>query len=365
MMQAFVIISAFILLAYAATIFSVARCLPLHTRTYVARDMPGISIIIPCRNEAENINACLQSVAANGLLTGKSEVIVVDDHSDDATATEAAKMKDLLPLRILKSEGEGKKAALETGIRHAKNDAILTLDADCTVHTNWLESMTSEFIGRKLNMLCGPLILQHDKNLFSALQCAESAAIVGLSAAMLESGRPATCNGANLMFSKRVFEKAGSYHEHRHIASGDDDLLMHRFYKLDPAATGYTLNPQSAVTAPTAETREAFYAQRLRWISKRSAYLFPWNQYMQWLITLHLAAFYFLLLTSVIVYMPVNLLFILIKYAADLYYRQRLTSFVQVPVLHLLLMPIYQSYIFSLLWKSLYHIPEWKGRKIN
>src|SRR5665213_2791958 len=44
-----------------------------------------ISVIVPARNERENIGACIASVLAQQYPAGLLEVIVVDDHSEDGT----------------------------------------------------------------------------------------------------------------------------------------------------------------------------------------------------------------------------------------------------------------------------------------
>ena len=49
-------------------------------------DRPTISIIIPARNEAENIQHCLDSICNQSYPKHLYEIIVVDDHSTDNTA---------------------------------------------------------------------------------------------------------------------------------------------------------------------------------------------------------------------------------------------------------------------------------------
>ena len=46
-----------------------------------------LSIIIPARNEAANIENCINSILANNYPTHLLEIIVVDDHSEDETAS--------------------------------------------------------------------------------------------------------------------------------------------------------------------------------------------------------------------------------------------------------------------------------------
>jgi glycosyltransferase involved in cell wall biosynthesis len=98
--------------------------------------MPQISAIVPARNEQENIEAAVTSLAAQPEIT---EIIVVDDQSADGTPQILSRLGSAIPqLRILNS-GElprgwvGKDYALWLGAQAAKSDWLLFTDAD-TVH---------------------------------------------------------------------------------------------------------------------------------------------------------------------------------------------------------------------------------------
>jgi dolichol-phosphate mannosyltransferase len=91
-----------------------------------------LSIVIPARNEAENVAPLVGEIRAAlaGLLS--YEIIYVDDGSDDATAAEimrlAAGMSDLRLLRHAQRCGQS--AATRTGVAAARAAWIATLDGD-------------------------------------------------------------------------------------------------------------------------------------------------------------------------------------------------------------------------------------------
>ena len=95
---------------------------------------PLVSVIIPARNEARNIERCLRSVLATRY--APVEVIVVDDRSTDGTAeiVEPAAGKRLRLVRGAElPEGEGwfgKQWAIVQGYRVAKGELLLFTDAD-------------------------------------------------------------------------------------------------------------------------------------------------------------------------------------------------------------------------------------------
>ena len=100
-----------------------------------------LSVIIPARNEAENLPACLESLVAQsepGFALGEQwELIVVDDHSTDATRQIAAGVPGvtLLEAPELTSQSgfTGKNAACWTGAQAARGALLLFTDAD-TIH---------------------------------------------------------------------------------------------------------------------------------------------------------------------------------------------------------------------------------------
>lgn len=96
--------------------------------------MPEISIIIPARNEAENIAALLDGIAA-ACAAFDHEVIVVDDASDDGmdrlVRARIAAGPDGGRLRLLRHDRQaGQSAAVHSGAQAARGVIIATLDGD-------------------------------------------------------------------------------------------------------------------------------------------------------------------------------------------------------------------------------------------
>ncbi len=87
------------------------------------------SIVIPAHNEAGNIVPLLREIA--GVMAGRPfEIVVLDDGSTDATATEAlsAALPQVRVLRHLSPGGQS--AAIHSGVRAARFPIICTLDGD-------------------------------------------------------------------------------------------------------------------------------------------------------------------------------------------------------------------------------------------
>ncbi|MFM6983642.1 MAG: glycosyltransferase, partial [Chitinophagaceae bacterium] len=239
----------------------------------------GISIVVPCRNEASNILQCIDAIAQQKEVHFPYELIIVDDHSEDDSRQVVSKYQANFDMLCITSSGTGKKAALLSGIQAAKYPVIYTIDADCRMGDQCLTSMHQLYTQGDLMMLCG-LVSYEAKNIFGSLQQAESVALVGISAFMLNSGRPATCNGANLMFSKAMFEHVGGYGQDKALSSGDDDLLMQSFATYQPHKVRYASQPQAVVYTAAENSIKSFVSQRMRWTSKRRSYKYYYNTFL-------------------------------------------------------------------------------------
>lgn len=84
-----------------------------------------ISVIIPAYNEEKNLGRVLDRVAICDFL---DEIIVVDDGSTDQTARVASRFTGVKLIRLPENQGKG--AAVVAGVRAAKHDLLLFLDAD-------------------------------------------------------------------------------------------------------------------------------------------------------------------------------------------------------------------------------------------
>ena len=94
---------------------------------------PSVSVIVPARNEAGNIDAIIRRLPALG---PDDELIFVEGHSTDHTWAEiqrAAAARPAGTTHCLQQQGRGKGDAVRLGFAHATRDILLILDADLTV----------------------------------------------------------------------------------------------------------------------------------------------------------------------------------------------------------------------------------------
>jgi len=92
----------------------------------------GISVVIPVKDEVENVAPLAKEIAAAIAHEAPTEIIFVDDGSTDGTVDALTDLKKRLPqLRIIRhAQNAGQSRSIRTGVRAARFDIIVTLDGD-------------------------------------------------------------------------------------------------------------------------------------------------------------------------------------------------------------------------------------------
>ena len=237
----------------------------------------SISVIIPARNEADNIRACLSSVVNQSYPKALYEIILINDFSEDDTAKIAMEfpgvtvleLKDFITDRI----NSYKKKAIEIGIQHARGTLIVTTDADCIVKENWLATIAEFHQQTQADFIAMPVYIPPAKHSFIEIfQSLDFMTLQGITAAAVNQRMMNMCNGANLAYTKAAFNKVGGFAGIDAIASGDDMLLMHKIYKKNPTGVCFLKSQEVIVTTQPVTTIKDFFNQRIRWASKADKY---------------------------------------------------------------------------------------------
>ena len=238
----------------------------------------SISVLIPVRNEEKNILALLRDLSRQTLPPANFEVIVIDDASDDTTpliVTEFAK-KAPYPLTLLalpdKATSSPKKRAIETAMLQARGELIVTTDGDCRVGPGWLAAIVRCYNTTHARLISGPVTFTQEELLTDHLQTVEFASLIGSGACAIAAGRPTMCNGANLIYPKSVFREVGGFEGSRHIASGDDEFLLHKIAAKFPGEIYFLKEADAIVQTQPHREWSRFYSQRKRWASKWKHY---------------------------------------------------------------------------------------------
>jgi dolichol-phosphate mannosyltransferase len=91
-----------------------------------------LSVVVPVKDEAENIAPLAREIAAATAPLGETEIIFVDDGSSDGTAAILVALKGEIPaLRVIShATNLGQSRATRTGVRAARGEIVVTLDGD-------------------------------------------------------------------------------------------------------------------------------------------------------------------------------------------------------------------------------------------
>lgn len=231
-----------------------------------------ISIVIPFRNEAENFSRLFQSLQKQDAAIADYEVIFVNDHSTDDSTTILRENEKNFSFQYqcldLPSSLQGKKAALQYGIEHARHPVILSTDADTWHAAGWIKSYLKVFRHPEVQFAFGLVEVVSNNNLFGKMQTLEFRSLMRSAAASLYFKVPTMCNGANLAFRKLAFESVGAYAEHAQLASGDDEFLYHAIARQYPDGVKFLPDAPAAVFVAAKPDLKSFIAQRIRWASK-------------------------------------------------------------------------------------------------
>ena len=238
-----------------------------------------ISVIIPARNEAQNIGNCLESLLRQSYPKELFEVLVVDDHSTDDTAAivtsfnlsniKLLALKDLVPANEINSY---KKKAIEIAIARSTGELIVTTDADCVVPHNWLQTIAAFYEEKKPSLIVMPVAINSNNKFIEIFQALDFMTLQGITGASVNKKFHSMCNGANLAYTKKAFTAADGFAGIDTIASGDDMLLMYKIFKQDPAAVLFLRSKEVIVQTQPVNSIKDFFSQRIRWASKADQY---------------------------------------------------------------------------------------------
>jgi glycosyltransferase involved in cell wall biosynthesis len=254
------------------------QTLPLVTAPPAKEEAVFVSVVIPVRNEEAGIGALLQDLAVQDYPAQRFEVLVVDDGSTDQTAARVQAFMPQAPyaLRYLDltklGPGTGKKQAVTAGIREARGELLAFTDGDCRLQPGWLQHLAFAYSQRQALFISGPVAFHHPQGVFGKMQVVEFASLIGVGAASLALGKPNMCNGANIAYPKRVFDEVQGFAGNEHIASGDDEFLLHKVFAKYPDRVLFLKAPGATVFTCTQSSLRSFVAQRVRWASKWPAY---------------------------------------------------------------------------------------------
>ncbi|WP_346089255.1 glycosyltransferase [Sphingobacterium ginsenosidimutans] len=334
-----------------------------------------VSVIIAARNEELNIRRTIESILNQNFPGELLELIIIDDHSDDNTSAIVKEYAErgvkLIQLNENGRMNSYKKLAISRAIDCCRGEIVITTDADCRMGANWLATVIGTFEKEDAYLLSSPVVYSEEKSFFERLQTLEFLYLIGLGAAGIGNRKPTTCNGANLAYRKDIFKQMGGFKGIDELASGDDELFLHKVAEKHPERISFCKSEEATVYTDAKPDLRSFISQRRRWASKSTKYK------NKGVIALGIAIWLFnvLLLVGAILAVAgiktlawVILFALLLKMIVELLFIQPLTNFAKrtnllwyLPILSLAHI-LYLAYIGILGNIGKY---DWKGRQVK
>lgn len=348
----------------------------------------SFSVVIPFRNEAQNLPRLLASISKINYSNKLVEFILVDDASSDNSVqtinnflstipTEISKHKNKLNkdyldgtnIHIIKNNrasNSPKKDAITTAISIAKNNWILTTDADCILPENWLKSLDNFIQDKKPNMVVAPVNYKVENNFLAQFQLLDFMSMQGCTIGGFGIDFPFLCNGANFAYSREEFLNLNGFEGNNTIASGDDIFLFEKFMKKDKKNVHYIKSKEAIVTTFPVKSWSDLMNQRTRWAAKTGNFSSLKVKLIGLLILMtNLLVIYFLCIESLeLLWLPfaikmiVDLFLFLptIKFFDHKFYFYKWYTFASL---------LYPFFTILIILNSLFFKYNWKGRRFK
>ena len=328
----------------------------------------SFTIIVPFRNEGENLPNLLNSFTNLNYPTDLFEVILVDDNSAQKIQLSIVNYQ-LSIINNIRGSNSPKKDAISTAMQLVKTNWVITTDADCLVPENWLLTFDNYIQENQVSMLAGAVSYDCENSFLHHFQQLDLTSLQGATIGSFGLNRPFMCNGANFAYTKSLFEKLNGFDGNNKIASGDDVFLLQKAVEKFPKEVHYLKSKEAIViTKPTEDWKSLFY-QRVRWAAKTSSYKSSFGKYLGLIVFFGNLSFvlgFFFLLFGIWWY-PIFVLFAFFKFLIDFVLLYITNQFLKKTRIKSLLFSslLYPFFSSAVALYSLFGSYEWKGRRFR
>lgn len=333
------------------------------------------SIVIPFRNETENLPELLASFSELNYPTTLFEFIFVNDDSSDNSEKIITKWRmenGLFHTTVLDNvriSNSPKKDAISRAVPIIKNKWIINTDADCIVDENWLLTLDNYIQKNDVSMIVGAVTYNHNRSFLHRFQQMDLMSLQGATIGSFGLKKGFMCNGANFAYTKLFFQELNGFKGNGNIASGDDVFLLQKAVSKSPEKVHYLKSETAIVLTKPVNSWKTLFYQRVRWASKTTSYENEYGEVLAMgvffgnlslVITLIFCAFQMVSLYHL-------LILFLIKFTLDFVLLLQTNRFLNKGKFFFPLISsvIYLFFSTTVALYSLFGKYEWKGRKFS
>ena len=325
------------------------------------------SIVVPFRNEAENLPTLLNGLSKLNYPTELIDVILVDDESEEVFSVQCS----VFSIQIIKNirvSNSPKKDAISTAIQFVSNDWIVTTDADCVVNENWLSALDNYIQLHDVSMLAGAVSYECEDSFLHHFQQLDLASLQGATIGSFGLKKGFMCNGANFAYTKSFFIELNGFKGNDGIASGDDVFLLQKAIALFPEKVHYLKSENNIVITKPVNDWKSLFHQRVRWASKTGSYQSRFGKALALIVfggnVGLLFVVYCLLYGNENIFLTCFLL--LAKFSVDFVLINKTNVFLKNKTHFFLISSLlYPFFSLSVALYSLFGKYEWKGRRFS
>lgn len=236
------------------------------------------SIVVPFRNEAQNLPDLLDSFKRLDYPIDLFELILVDDFSEDNSQKIVYSWRmengafEFTLLENIKMSGSPKKDAIARAIHIVKQQWVVNTDADCTFPSNWLRTLDSYIQENQAEMLIGSVKYSDGNSFIRHFQQLDLTSLQGATIGSFGLGLGFMCNGANFAYTKKLFHELGGFAGNSNKATGDDVFLVQKAAAKHPEKVHYLKSEGNTVVTKPLKNWGQVFQQHARWASKADAY---------------------------------------------------------------------------------------------
>jgi cellulose synthase/poly-beta-1,6-N-acetylglucosamine synthase-like glycosyltransferase len=339
----------------------------INTINYIdLKPKTKFSIIVPFRNEAENLPILLNSISQLDYPTELFKVILVDDESEESFKIPSLKFK-VSVINNIRVTNSPKKDAIVTAMQIVNTDWIITTDADCVVDKHWLLTLDNHIQLHDVAMIAGAVTYDCGNSFLHHFQQLDLTSLQGATIGSFGINKGFMCNGANFAYTKSFFQKLNGFQGNDGIASGDDVFLLQKAITKSPEKVHYLKSENTIVHTKPLDNWNSLFQQRVRWASKTSSYQSSFGKALGLIVFGgNLAIVVSFGLWTVGFVALKNVLFILIvKFFIDFFLLYKSNQFLTNNKMHYVVLSslIYPFFSTAVGLYSLFGSYEWKGRK--
>lgn len=234
-------------------------------------DRPTVSVVVPARNEVNNIENCVRSIFKTARQSSNVEVCVVDDDSSDGTAEILSNLLTEFPqLRVITLDPfdnvhdalSGKMRALNAGILSSTSEIILLTDADCIVHEDWISSHCNHYSDARVGMVCAFTLIE-SLGVFERIQANEWVYMHAMARGGIAWAQPLGCFGNNISIRRSALESIGGYTNLEFSLT--EDLALQQAVSKKGWKIDYLCSEGSSVDTEACSSVRSYLSQHARW----------------------------------------------------------------------------------------------------